>query len=152
MTQLNPTVCRGVRGATTVPENSKDAILLATRELLYAMIDHNDIDPDDVASAYFTTTEDLDQTYPATAARQLGWFDVPLLCGHEIRVTTGLQMCVRILLHWNTPKSAQEITHIYLHEATALRPDKDSIPPVPAEEVERMMQMAAKSPKHPSHH
>ncbi len=146
----SPIICRGVRGATTVPENSKDAILLATRELLYAIIDHNDIDPDDVASAYFTTTEDLDQTYPATAARQLGWFDVPLLCGHEIRVPTGLTMCVRILLHWNTPKSAQEINHIYLHEATALRPDKDSIPPVPAEEVERMMQLAAKSPKHPS--
>ena len=152
LTPTPMTVCRGVRGATTVSENSKDAILLATRELLYTMVRNNDINPDDVASAYFTTTEDLDQTYPATAARQLGWYDVPLLCGHEIRVVTGLQMCVRILLHWNTSKSAQEITHIYLHEATALRPDKDKIPPVPAEEVERMMQLAATSPKHPSHH
>ncbi len=143
-------VCRGVRGATTVSVNSKEEILLATRELLYTIIQHNEIDPDDVASAYFTTTEDLDQTYPATAARQLGWFDVPLLCGHEIRVPTGLKMCVRVLLHWNTRKTAQEIIHVYLRGSSSLRPDKDKIPPVPAEEVERMMQLAAKSPKHPS--
>ncbi len=146
----SPIICRGVRGAITAPVNSKDETFLATRELLYTIIQQNNINPDDVASAYFTTTEDLDQTYPATAARQLGWFDVPLLCGHEIRVPTGLTMCVRVLLHWNTSKSAQEIIHVYLRDSTSLRPDKDKIPPVPAEEVERMMQLAAKSPKHPS--
>lgn len=134
-------VCRGVRGATTVPENSADAILAATRELLFTMIQVNGIDPDDVASAYFTTTEDLTAVYPATAARQLGWYDVPLLCGHEMKVPTGLPQCVRILLHWNTPKMAQEIVHVYLHEATALRPDKDEVPPIPAEEIERFMQL-----------
>jgi chorismate mutase len=65
-------MCRGVRGATTVSENSKDAVLAATRELLYTMIWHNEIEPEDVASAYFTTTMDLNATYPATAARQFG--------------------------------------------------------------------------------
>jgi chorismate mutase len=134
-------VCRGVRGATTVSDNSVEAILAATRELLFTMIQYNGIDPDDVASAYFTTTEDLTAVYPATAARQLGWYDVPLLCGHEMKVPTGLPHCVRILLHWNTHKTAQEIVHVYLHEAASLRPDKDEVPPIPVEEIERFMQL-----------
>ncbi len=134
-----PLLCRGVRGATVVSENSAEAILFATRELLYTMVQVNQIDPDMVASAYFTTTEDITATYPAVAARQLGWFDVPLLCGHEMNVTNGLPHCIRILLHWNTPKSAKEIIHVYLHEAAALRPDKEDVPPVPAEEIEMVM-------------
>jgi hypothetical protein len=68
-------ICRGIRGATTVEENSVEAILSATRELLYIIIRANEIDPDDVASAIFTTTADLNATYPALAARQLGWYD-----------------------------------------------------------------------------
>jgi len=135
-------MCRGVRGATTVTENSAEAILFATRELLYTMVHVNEIDPDMVASAYFTTTEDVTATYPAVAARQLGWFDVPLLCGHEMKVPNGLPHCIRILLHWNTSKTPQEIIHVYLHEATSLRPDKEDVPPVPAEEIEMVMQLA----------
>jgi chorismate mutase len=136
-----PIMCRGVRGATVAAENSAEAILAATRELLFTMIQYNDIAPDDVASAYFTTTEDLNVIYPATAARQLGWYDVALLCGHEMRVPTGLPQCIRILLHWNTPKTAQEIVHVYLHEAQSLRPDKENVPPIPAEEIEMFMQL-----------
>jgi chorismate mutase len=135
-------MCRGVRGATTVTENSKEAILMATRELLYTMIQHNEIEPDDVASVYFTTTMDLNATYPATAARQFGWYDVPLLCGHEMTVPDGLPHCVRILLHWNTLKTAKEIIHVYLHNAASLRPDKETIPPVPAEEIDLVMKLA----------
>jgi chorismate mutase len=135
-------MCRGVRGATVTKENSKEAILAATRELLYAMIVHNEIEPDDVASAYFTVTTDLDAIYPATAARQFGWYDVPLLCGYEISVPNSLPQCIRILLHWNTTKTQQEIMHIYLHEAATLRPDKETIPPIPAEEIELFMQLA----------
>jgi len=135
-------LCRGVRGATTVKENSAEAILFATRELLYTMVQVNGIDPDMVASAYFTTTEDVTAIYPAVAARQLGWFDVPLLCGHEMNVPDGLPRCIRILLHWNTSKTPQEIIHVYLHEATTLRPDKEDVPPVPAEEIEMVMQLA----------
>jgi chorismate mutase len=113
-------MCRGVRGATVTKENSKESILAATRELLYTMIWHNEIEPEDVASAYFTVTMDLDAIYPATAARQFGWYDVPLLCGYEISVPGSLQQCIRILLHWNTMKSQQEIVHVYLHEAASL--------------------------------
>ena len=133
-------MCRGVRGATTVNGNSKEAILAASRELLYTMVKHNGIDPLDVASVYFTVTMDLNATYPATAARQFGWYDVPLLCGYEIDVPGSLRQCIRILLHWNTPKSQEEIIHVYLHESASLRPDKDTVPPIPAEEIERYMQ------------
>ncbi|MCP4362406.1 MAG: chorismate mutase [Chloroflexi bacterium] len=134
-------MCRGVRGATTVTENSKEAILFASRELLYTIICYNNIDPDMVASAYFTTTVDLNAAYPATAARQFGWYDVPLLCGHEISVPDGLPRCIRILLHWNTSKRPQEIIHVYLHGAIALRTDKEEIPPIPATEIEMFMQL-----------
>ena len=135
----NPIMCRGVRGATTVTSNDPETIFAATRELLYTMVRHNDIDPEDVASAYFTTTPDINAAYPATAARQLGWLDVPLLCGHEMSVPGSLSHCIRILLHWNTRKSQPDITHVYLHDAHALRPDQETIPPIPAEEIEMVM-------------
>ena len=134
-----PILCRGVRGATTVASNDTEAILAATRELLYTMVRHNDINPEDVASAYFTTTKDINAIYPATAARQLGWYDVPLLCGNEIAVPDGLSNCIRILLHWNTTKTQTEITHVYLHDAASLRPDKETVPPIPTEEIEMVM-------------
>lgn len=117
-------LCRGIRGATTVAEDNPLLILKATRELLALIIQVNEIRPEDVASVYFTTTVDLVSQYPALAARQLGWFDVPLLCGHEMAVPDGLPRCVRILIHWNTEREQQDIQHIYLGEATALRPDK----------------------------
>ncbi len=135
----SPIMCRGVRGATTVSSNDPEAIYAATRELLYTMVRHNDIAPEDVGSAYFTTTTDINAAYPATAARQLGWLEVPLLCGHEMDVPGSLPHCIRILLHWNTRKSQPEITHVYLHDAHALRPDQDTIPPIPAEEIEMVM-------------
>ena len=115
---------RGVRGATTVTENTREAILTATRELLEAMITANSITIDDIASVWFTTTTDVNAEYPAVAARQLGWLDVPLLCGHEMHVPGGLAYCIRVLLHWNTTVSQSAVRHIYLHEAVSLRPDR----------------------------
>lgn len=135
-----PIVCRGVRGATTVSANSPEEILAATRELLYVLIRLNGIHPDDVASAIFTTTVDLDATYPALAARQLGWYDVALICGHEMAVPNSLPRCVRILLHWNTTHTPREIYHVYLREAKSLRPDRETLPPIPLEEIEAAVQ------------
>ncbi|MGD8367823.1 MAG: chorismate mutase [Desulfobacterales bacterium] len=129
-------VCRGVRGATTASENTKEAILEATREMLYLIIRANDMRPEDVASAYFTTTVDLNATYPALAARQLGWYEAALLCGHEMQVPDGLSRCIRVLIHWNTSRSAREIVHVYLRGAQALRPDRKSLPEISAEELE----------------
>lgn len=118
------TLCRGVRGATTVEADDRELVLKATRELLALMIRLNGIRTDDVASAIFTTTPDLVSVFPATAARQLGWLDVPLMCAHEMSVSGSLGRCIRILLHWNTDKSQQAIQHVYLREARTLRPDK----------------------------
>ena len=129
-------VCRGIRGATTVDENLAEAILAATRELLYLMIRANDINAEDVASAIFTTTKDVTAIFPALAARQLGWYDTALLCGHEMDVPDSLQMCVRILIHWNTSLRPEEIVHVYLHGAKELRPDRTELPPIPFEEIE----------------
>ena len=131
-----PMMCRGVRGATTTTENTAEAILAATRELLQRTICANNIRPEDVASAYFTTTPDLNATYPALAARQLGWYDVALLCGHEMNVPDGLPRCIRLLIHWNTTRRPEEIVHVYIRDAQNLRPDRHTLPPIPAEELE----------------
>jgi chorismate mutase len=118
------TACRGVRGATTVEVDERETLLRATRELLALMIHLNEIHKEDVASAIFTTTPDLASAFPATAARQLGWLDVPLMCAHEIEVAGSVTMCIRVLLHWNTDKPQHDIQHVYLKEAQRLRPDK----------------------------
>jgi chorismate mutase len=121
------TWCRGVRGATTAADNTREAILEATRELLLQMISLNGMEAADVASAIFTTTPDLNAEFPALAARELGWHDTALLCGHEMNVPNSLQCCVRILVHWNTTRSAAEIVHVYLREARTLRPEHAQI-------------------------
>jgi chorismate mutase len=125
MTRSDPsTLCRGVRGATVAKANTRQAILDATRELLARLVEANGIRPDDLASAIFTTTPDLTSAYPAAAARELGWTDVALLCTHEMDVPGGPARCVRVLLHWNTAKSPQEIVHVYMNGAESLRPDR----------------------------
>ena len=131
------TVCRGVRGATTVEQNTREAILKATRQLLALIIRRHEIDPSDVASAVFTVTRDVNAEFPALAARQMGWLDVPLLCGYEVEVPGSLGLCIRILLHWNTPKSQKDIHHVYIHKAISLRPDLSKLPPVDWKELEQ---------------
>jgi chorismate mutase len=115
---------RGVRGATTAEANTREAILAATHELLCLMIEANTVRPDDVASAIFTTTIDLNADYPALAARALGWHDVALMCMHEMNVPHGVKQCIRILLHWNTEVAARDVKHVYLKGAINLRPDR----------------------------
>ena len=128
--------CRGVRGATTADSNAREDILQATRELLAMMIRQNGIRAEDVASAIFSTTPDLDAEFPALAARQLGWWDVALMCINELDVPGSLRRCIRILLHWNTDKSADKIVHVYIKEAARLRPDRSKIPPIDWAELE----------------
>ncbi len=129
--------CRGVRGATTAEANTGEEILKATRELFALMIRQNDIRQEDVASIIFTTTSDLDAEFPALAARQLNWGQAALLCGHEVNVPGSLQQCIRILMHWNTEKSQDEIIHVYVREATKLRPDLSEVPPIDWNELEQ---------------
>lgn len=114
---------RGFRGATTVDANTREEILEATSELLQALLQANDIQHDHVASIIFTTTPDINAEFPAVAARNLGWTDIALMCGHEMSVPGSLQRCVRILMHVNTELAVDQVKHIYLRGAMALRPD-----------------------------
>ena len=129
-------VCRGIRGATTIENNTPEEILKGTRELLALMIRFNGIKPEDVSSAIFTTTVDLNAAFPALAARQLQWTDVALMCGHELDVPGSLRKCIRILVNWNTTKTAAEIRHVYIKGASKLRPERADLPPVDWEELE----------------
>jgi chorismate mutase len=114
--------CRGIRGATTVECNEREAILAATRELLQAIAQQNELQVDEIASAIFTVTDDLDAVFPALAARQLGWTEVALMCMREIPVPGSLGRCIRVLLHVNTTRTPSEMRHVYLREAVGLRP------------------------------
>lgn len=115
---------RGIRGAITVLADEPDLILEATRELLEAILDANvSMKPEDVGSALFTVTDDLASTFPAQAARQMGWGLVPMMCAREIPVPGSLRRVIRVLVHWNTDISQSEITHVYLRDAVKLRPD-----------------------------
>ncbi|MGH9399058.1 MAG: chorismate mutase [Thermoanaerobaculia bacterium] len=114
---------RGVRGATTVSANDAGEIVSRTGELLARLVAENGIRPEDVASAVFTVTDDLDAEFPAAAVRSLdGWADVPLLCAREIPVPGSLGRCVRILLHWNTDRPPAQVRHVFLRGARELRP------------------------------
>jgi chorismate mutase len=115
---------RGIRGATTVTADQPDLILQATRELLEEILEENEeMRPEDVACAIFTVTDDLVSTFPAQAARQMGWSLVPMLCAREIPVPGSLPRVIRVLVHWNTDVAQNEITHVYLRDAVKLRPD-----------------------------
>jgi chorismate mutase len=114
---------RGIRGATTVEANTKEAILEAAAELLSAVVEANAVQHDHVASIIFSTSPDLNAEFPAVAARNLGWTDVALMCGHEMGVPGSLPKCLRILMHVNTEQGLADIKHIYLRGARALRPD-----------------------------
>ena len=116
---------RGIRGAITVDKNEKGAILAATKELLQAINERNNIILEDVAAVLFTVTADLDAAFPAVAARQIGWHQVPLLCANEIPVPGSLPRCIRVLVLLNTSLSQKEIQHVYLKDAVTLRPDLD---------------------------
>ena len=113
--------CWGIRGATTVEENSREAILDATKELLQRIMEENEMDKSQVAAVWFTTTQDLNEEYPALAARQLGWMNVALLCAHEMIVPKSLPMCIRVLLLVNTEKHPEDLKYIYLKGAVGLR-------------------------------
>ncbi len=112
---------RGIRGATTADDNTKDAILGATREMLQALIDANALDVSDIASAHFTTTADLNAEFPAVAARQMGWEYVALMCGHEMDVPDATGKCIRAMVLVNTDKAPEDLQFVYLRGAKDLR-------------------------------
>ena len=115
---------RGIRGAITIENDTPEEIQAATLALLNAIQESNpDLNPEDVASVFFTVMEDIRSGFPATAVRLAGWNLVPLFCGTEIPVPDSLPLCIRILIHWNTELAQKEINHVYLGQAISLRPD-----------------------------
>ena len=114
---------RGIRGATTCEANTRESIWEATGELLAEMVKRNQVDPEEVAAAIFTSTPDLDAAFPAAAARAMGWTAVPLLGAQEMPVAGSPPRCLRILLLVNTDRTQEEIQHVYLRGAVELRPD-----------------------------
>jgi chorismate mutase len=122
---------RGIRGATTVETDSAEEVIGVTRELLSQLIEANEIQPEDIAGAWFTTTRDVNSEFPAIAARQLGWTDVPLLCGHEMEVDLSnprsIARCIRVLVMLNTQKPASAMHFVYLRGAAAIKQDLDEL-------------------------
>ena len=115
---------RGVRGATTVTKDDAGLVVAATKELLLAMLEQNQIiDFDLIASIFFTTSPDLSSAFPAEAARAVGMKHVALICSREIPVEGSLEKAIRILMHYNSSKKQSEIKHVYLNDAKKLRPD-----------------------------
>ena len=121
--------CCGIRGATTVETNTRKAILAASKELLKKIIEANEVDLDNIAGIWFTTTSDLNAEFPAAAARELGWYKVAMLCGHEMNVPGSLSNCLRVLMLVNTEKKNEEIVHVYLRGAGVLRAETGTFQP-----------------------
>ena len=116
------TTVRGLRGATTADSNTRDAILEATRELLEALVEANDVSADDIAAVTFSTTKDLNAEFPAVAARvDLGWTEVAMMCNHEMDVPGGQARCIRVMMLVNTEKRPKELKRVYLRGAESLR-------------------------------
>ncbi len=111
-----------MRGATSVAEDTSEAILESTAELLAEVLARNELTTGDLISIIFTMTSDLSAEFPAVAARDAGLTTVPLLCTAEVAVPGSLERCIRLLLHCNAPRE-RTIHHVYLREARKLRPD-----------------------------
>ncbi|GAB4230432.1 MAG: chorismate mutase [Stanieria sp.] len=115
---------QGIRGATTVTENSIDAIAEAVTELLDEIEAHNQFNPQDVVCVFFTATRDLDAIFPAAVARNRpGWNNIPLLDLQQMHVAGSLPSCIRVLIQVNTPHPQSAMVHCYLRNAQNLRPD-----------------------------
>jgi len=121
---------RGIRGATTAGANTAEAITEATADLLRELVALNDLDPNEIACVFFTTTTDLYTEFPAHAARRVGWTQVALLCGHDMNVTASnpraVPMCIRVLILYNTPRPQTAMRFVYLRGAEAIRADLES--------------------------
>jgi chorismate mutase len=118
-----PPAVRALRGATTIDVDNREHMHERVKALLAELFERNDVDKDDLISIVFTATDDITSAFPAEAARAFGLGDVPLLCARELAVEGGTPLCVRILVHLTTPRSRQELHHVYLEGARGLRDD-----------------------------
>ncbi|MED7787745.1 chorismate mutase [Francisella sp. 19X1-34] len=114
---------RSIRGATTITKDTKENVIEATKELLYYILTKNDVETKSIVNIMFTATSDITSTFPAVAAREIGLTSVPLIDCHQMMCDDALELCIRVMLTYNTEKDQDDIRHVYLHEAKKLRPD-----------------------------
>ena len=117
---------RAVRGAIQIDEDERSQVLDATTELIHAVLERNGLTQEDLVSIVFTATPDLTSEFPAYAARQLGFVDVPLMCATEISVAGAMPRVIRLLAHVETELPRADVKHVYLRGAAALRRDLPS--------------------------
>src|ERR1700691_1095833 len=118
-----PPSLRAVRGATTVEEDTPEAVTERVVALLGEILERNGLEEDDIVSILFTATEDIVSIFPATAARNMGLGAVPLICARELAVVGSVPRCIRVMLHVTTGRPRDEIIHVYLEGAQGLRDD-----------------------------
>ena len=118
-----PSAVRALRGATTVDADTPEQLHERVQALLQRMLERNGVDKDDCISILFTATDDIHSMFPAQAAREIGFGDVPLICARELDIENATSMCVRIMMHINTDKARNELHHVYLEGAKGLRDD-----------------------------
>ncbi len=111
---------RAIRGAIQVSANTPEEIASGVKELLPAILQANDLQTDDVISVLLTCTPDLNASFPAASAREIGFGAVPLLCAVEMDVPGSMPLVIRVMLHVQMDRAAK---HIYLRGAQALRKD-----------------------------
>jgi chorismate mutase len=124
---------RAVRGATQLERDEREHLLDRVAEMVRDVMAANELDVDDFVSIIFTATSDLTSEFPAYAARQLGFHDVPLICARELEIEGSMPRVVRMMAHVDTHLPREDITHVYLHGAAALRRDLDRVHEVPDE-------------------
>ncbi|MEN6414286.1 MAG: chorismate mutase [Veillonellales bacterium] len=114
---------RGIRGATTVESNDCKIITERTVELLRQIAVENNLQTEDIGAVIFSSTPDINSSFPAVGARRIGWTEVPLFGTQEIDNPNGVPRCIRVLILWNTDLPQKSIHHVYLREAVVLRRD-----------------------------
>lgn len=117
------TAVRAIRGATTVEADTDEQVRSRTIALLESMIERNGVAHDDIISVLFTATDDIHSLFPASAARDIGFGDIPLMCARELDITGATPLCIRVLMHLTTDRGRSELRHVYLEGASGLRDD-----------------------------
>lgn len=114
---------RALRGATTIDFDTASEVSKYTKDLLVQMLEKNEVNKDDIVSILFTSTSDIHSAFPAAAARELGMGDVPLMCAGELDIVGSTPLCIRVMMHFESPLARSELRHVYLRGAKGLRDD-----------------------------
>lgn len=123
MPPVMPTHVLAIRGAITLEHDEREHLLERVGLLLSEMLGRNAVDHDHLVSILFTATPDIHSAFPAAAARKMGLGDIPLICAQELDIEGGMPRCIRVLMHFNTDRSRDELRHVYLEAARSLRDD-----------------------------